>query len=281
MSHPPGSPYQPGDAPPPVPSGNEPAYTIPTGAAAVPPPAPYPAQPASGAPYAAPPAPTAQYPQAAGGAYAAPPPSGAPYVPPGQPTGYEAGPVPGFAAAPGYDPASAPPASGPPPMSAPPLSGAPYSAAPYGAPYGAPAGPAGPKRNPTVLVLAIVAGLLFILGGVMTALYIGKSGDLDRTEKNLNAQVASRDEQLTAKSTELDTLKRDLEAANAKLATAEQDLAGTKNAKDQTEKEKAAIAKCLNLVNTFLSELADGDRAGAEKAADALTAPCREADRYL
>jgi uncharacterized protein (DUF3084 family) len=132
-----------------------------------------------------------------------------------------------------------------------------------------------------VLVLAVVAGLLFILGGVMTALYIGKSGDLDRTEKNLNAQVASRDEQLTAKSTEIDTMKRDLEAANAKLATTEQNLAGTQNAKDQTEKEKAAIAKCLNLVNTFISELADGDRAGAEKAADALAAPCREADKYL
>src|SRR5690606_22358307 len=74
------------------------------------------------------------------------------------------------------------------PMSGPPLSGAPMLGVPYGSPMAAPS-----RKPPTVLVLAIVAGLLLVFSGVMTTLFLIKSSELNDTRRTLTAQVAERD----------------------------------------------------------------------------------------
>jgi chromosome segregation ATPase len=165
------------------------------------------------------------------------------------------------------------------PYSGSPFSGPPSSGPSYGAPYGAVPPP--PKRGQLPLILGIVAALLFITSGIMTGLYITKSGDLSDTQKRMTEQVSQRDDTIAAKTTEADQLKRDLTAANEKLSQTERDLTGTQNAKEQTEKEKAIIADCLNKVNAFITALANGDTAAAQRAAQATEAPCNEARKFL
>jgi hypothetical protein len=97
----------------------------------------------------------------------------------------------------------------------------------------------------------------------------------------MGQQISNRDADIAAKVTEIDTLKRDLQAAKDKADTLQRDLTGTQNAKDQTEKEKAVIADCLNKVNAFLAALAAGNSAAADRAIDALEKPCNEAEKYM
>ncbi|MFC4145293.1 hypothetical protein ACFO0M_03415 [Micromonospora mangrovi] len=189
-----------------------------------------------------------------------------------------------------YAPASAPPVSGPaypmsaPPMSAPPVSGpgfGPPMSAPPGAvpPYGAPA--AGPGKGRTTLILAVVAGLLFVLGGVMTGLYITKSGELDRTEKKLSAQVSERDGTIAANKQEIDKLRTELQTVQDKLADTEQDLTGTKNDRDEQARQKKVIATCLDKLTTAIKAAAAGNKAAFDKANKGLDKVCNEAENYL
>ncbi|MFI7518160.1 hypothetical protein [Micromonospora globbae] len=255
---------------------------------------PYAAQPAP--PFSAPPAQPAP-------PHSAPPapPFSAPSAQPTQP--FSAPPTPPFSAPPaaaGYaspaghvSPASVPPyvgpVSGPPvpgvdqPMSVPPAGA--YPGAPMSAPPGAvpPYGPAGATggRGRTVLILAVVAGLFFVLGGVMTGLYLTKSSELDRTERRLTAQVSERDGTIAANAKEIDKLKTDLQTVRDRLADTEQDLTGTRNDRDEQARQKKVIANCLDKLTTALGAAAAGDKGAYDKAMQGLDKVCDEAENYL
>ncbi|MDG4759344.1 hypothetical protein [Micromonospora sp. WMMD710] len=195
-------------------------------------------------------------------------------------------------AAPNY-PASAPPyagqVSGPPvsapgyapPMSAPPVSGPAYgqpmSAPPGMPPYGAP--PAG--RSRTVLVLAVVAALLFVVSGVMTGLFVTKNSELNRTEKRLTGQVSQRDGTIRANTTEIAKLRTDLQAMQDKLDNTEQDLTGTRNDRDEQARQKKVIASCLDKLTTALGAAAAGNKGAYDSAMKGLDKVCDEAENYL
>ncbi|SDY46564.1 hypothetical protein SAMN05444365_102348 [Micromonospora pattaloongensis] len=191
----------------------------------------------------------------------------------------------------GAGPASAPPFGGQPgapagPATVPGAPGQPYPGGPVSGPgYGQPmsgvpypAAGAGAGRSRGATVLAIVAGLLFVLGGVMTGLFIAKSSELSSTEQRLTAQVSDRDARLDANAKEIDGLKRDLETANDNLKQVEQDLAGTKNARDEQARQKEIIATCLE---TLGRAMAADDRGTFEKLAKEADKACKEADKYL
>ncbi|MEV0807892.1 hypothetical protein [Micromonospora sp. NPDC050200] len=220
---------------------------------------PYPPQP--------PAAPGQQPP--AGAVYGGQPPASAPPAPNGP---YPGGPVP--VPVPGqYAPAPAPPVSGPAygqPMSPPPGSVP---------PYGAPAPGAGKGR--TVLILAVVAGLLFVLSGVMTGLFVTKNSELTSTERRLSRQVSERDGTIAANTRELEKLRVDLQGAQDKLADTEQDLTGTRNDRDEQARQKKVIATCLDKLTTALGAAAAGNKSAFDKASKGMDKICDEADNYL
>ncbi|MEV4810299.1 hypothetical protein [Micromonospora avicenniae] len=182
---------------------------------------------------------------------------------------------------------SAPPVSGPgvdQPMSAPPVAG-PYYGAPMSAPpgsmppYGQPAPVA--RKGRAVLVLALVAGLLFVLGGVMTGLYVTKNSELDRTERRLSAQVSERDGTIAANAQEIQKLRTDLQGVQDKLADTEQDLTGTRNDRDEQARQKKVIASCLDKLTTALAAASAGNKSAYDKAMSGLDKVCDEAENYL
>lgn len=183
-------------------------------------------------------------------------------------------PLPGQPAYPA-DPISGPP-FGSPPMSGPPFGSSPMSGPPFGAPPSA-----ARRRANAVLVLAIVAGLLFALSGVMTGLFVAKAGELTDTKREFTGQVADRDTTIAANNSEIERLKRDLEAANDKIADIEQDLTGTKNDRDELARQKQVISNCLNLLGEAGAAANAGDRAAYEKAMKKAGPVCDEADKYL
>ncbi|MFG2166429.1 hypothetical protein [Micromonospora chersina] len=214
------------------------------------------------------------------------PPTGAPGYP--QPMSAPPTSVPpasGAGSAPGYpQPMSAPPTSVPPasapgyPMSAPPVSapGYPMSAPPGPVPpYGAPA--AGGGKGRAALILGIVAGLLLVLGGVMTGLYVTTNGKLHKAEQ----QVSQRDGTITANRQEIDKLKGDLQTVRDKLADTQQDLTGTKNDRDEQARQKKVIASCLDKLTTAIAAASRGDKAAFDAANKGLDKVCDEAENYL
>ncbi|MEU4480017.1 hypothetical protein AB0F68_18460 [Micromonospora sp. NPDC023966] len=220
------------------------------------------------------------------------PPPGAPVSAPGYPQPMSAPPtsvppVSGAGSAPGYpQPMSAPPTSVPPvsgagsvpgypqPMSAPP--GYPMSAPPGPVPpYGAPA--AGGGKGRAALILGIVAGLLLVLGGVMTGLYVTTNGKLDKAEQ----QVSQRDGTITANRQEIDKLKGDLQTVRDKLADTEQDLTGTKNDRDEQARQKKVIASCLDKLTAAIAAASRGDKAAFDAANKGLDKVCDEAEDYV
>jgi Tfp pilus assembly protein PilN len=145
-------------------------------------------------------------------------------------------------------------------------------------PYGTPTPGAGRGKGQQVLVLAIVAGLLFALGGVMTGLYVAKSSEASRNKLELTAQLADRDGKVDANTKEIERLKADLQTANDKVKTVEQDLTGTQNARDEQARQKQVIAKCLDLLTRAL---AAPNRAAFDKLAKEADKACTEANKYL
>ncbi|PSK62984.1 hypothetical protein B0E53_05079 [Micromonospora sp. MH33] len=246
-----------------------------------------PEPPQYGAPHPDPtlPQPTAPVPgQYAPGAAPVPPP-GAPGSAPGYPQPMSAPPtsvppVSGAGSVPGYpQPMSAPPVSAPgyptpvPPVSAP---GYPMSAPPGPVPpYGAPA--AGRGKGRAALILGIVAGLLLVLGGVMTGLYVTTNGKLHKAEQ----QVSQRDGTITANRQEIDKLKGDLQTVRDKLADTQQDLTGTKNDRDEQARQKKVIASCLDKLTTAIAAASRGDKAAFDAANKGLNKVCDEAENYL
>ncbi|GAB3145218.1 hypothetical protein GCM10027290_24700 [Micromonospora sonneratiae] len=214
-------------------------------------------------------------------------------------TAYQPAETPGVPAQGGYPgttgPVSTPPFSGG-PVSSPPASAQPTyatgqsSAPPFGQPmsgppassppYGTPA-PASGGAGRKVLVLAIVAGLLFVVGGVMTGLFVAKSSELNRTKSDLTAQVAERDGKIDVNTKEIEKLKQDLQAANDKVKSVEQDLTGTKNDRDEQARQKQVIGKCLDQLTTALAAAAANNRAAYDQAMKGLNTICNEAEKYL
>ncbi|MGW4154067.1 hypothetical protein ACWEDF_13040 [Micromonospora chersina] len=232
------------------------------------------------------PQPTAPVPgQYAPGAAPVPPPSAPGYPQPMSAPPTSVPPVSGAGSVPGYpQPMSAPPTSVPPasapgyPMSAPPVSapGYPMSAPPGPVPpYGAPA--AGGGKGRAALVLGIVAGLLLVLGGVMTGLYVTTNGKLHKAEQ----QVSQRDGTITANRQEIDKLKGDLQTVRDKLADTQQDLTGTKNDRDEQARQKKVIASCLDKLTTAIAAASRGDKAAFDAANKGLDKVCDEAENYL
>ncbi|MFG3600046.1 hypothetical protein [Micromonospora chersina] len=214
------------------------------------------------------------------------PPTGAPgYPQPMSAPPTSVPPVSGAGSVPGYpQPMSAPPTSVPPfsapgyPMSAPPVSapGYPMSAPPGPVPpYGAPA--AGGGKGRAALILGIVAGLLLVLGGVMTGLYVTTNGKLHKAEQ----QVSQRDGTITANRQEIDKLKGDLQTVRDKLADTQQDLTGTKNDRDEQARQKKVIASCLDKLTTAIAAASRGDKAAFDAANKGLNKVCDEAENYL
>ncbi|MBY8871206.1 hypothetical protein K7640_05015 [Micromonospora sp. PLK6-60] len=122
-----------------------------------------------------------------------------------------------------------------------------------------------------------MAGLLFVLGGVMTGLYVTTNGKLDRAEK----QVSQQEGTIGANQREIDKLKVDLQSLRDKLADTQQDLTGTKNDRDEQARQKKIIASCLDKLTTALGAASRGDRATFEAASKGLEKVCNEADNYL
>ncbi|MEU4399496.1 hypothetical protein [Micromonospora orduensis] len=256
------------------PAGGEPTVRHPAGQ-------PVPQRYTPGQP--APQYPTAQYgspqptPAQYGAAQPAPAQYGAPQAAPAQhgaAPAQHAAPQP----TPGY-PASAPPYAGQ--VSGPPVSGPAYgqpmSAPPGMSPYGTP--PAG--RSRTVLVLAVVAALLFVVSGVMTGLFVTKNSELNRTEKRLTGQVSQRDGTIAANTTEISKLKTDLQTMQDKLDNTEQDLTGTRNDRDEQARQKKVIASCLDKLTTALGAAAAGNKGAYDAAMKGLDKVCDEAENYL
>lgn len=181
---------------------------------------------------------------------------------------------PGF----GPQPMSGPPVSGPgfgpQPMSGPPGAAPPYGPAGYGTPTGT---PAGGGRGRTTLILALVAGLLLVLGGVMTGLYVTTNGKLTSAER----QVSQRDGTISANQREIEKLKGEVKAVQERLADTEQDLTGTKNDRDEQARQKKVIANCLDKLTTAITAASRGDKAGFEAANKGLDKICDEAENYL
>ncbi|RLK22779.1 hypothetical protein DER29_0623 [Micromonospora sp. M71_S20] len=276
MSQPPtgpeGYPPYPPAAPGQPPSGGAPHGTTYGSARPYTPEQPDAGQQYSPAPQQYNPAPSGGYPQSA---------------PPASP-GYTPG-----SASPGYAPGSASPhagqVSGGPafgqPMSVPPASGPAYGqplSAPPGSapPFGAPA-PGGPGKSHKVLILAVVAGLLFVLGGVMTGLFVSTTNELDRTEKKMASEVSQRDGTIAANGKEIEKLKTDLQAVRDKLGDTEQDLTGTRNDRDEQARQKKVIASCLDKLTTALAAAANGNKAAYDKAIQGMDKVCNEAEKYL
>ncbi|MGW0433129.1 hypothetical protein ACWDV4_11385 [Micromonospora sp. NPDC003197] len=238
--------------------------------------------PASGAPTSGTPAPTAPMPAFHQTAY---PPAENPGVP-------ASGGYPGAAGPVSTPPFGAGPVSSPPVPSQQAYSTGQASAPPFGQPMSGPPGPPTPYGAPApgaggggggrkVLVLAIVAGLLFVIGGVMTGLFVAKSSELSRTEKELTAQVADRDGKITLNNAEIEKLKQDLQAANDKVKSVEQDLTGTKNDRDEQARQKKVIGDCLNKLTAALSAAAANNKAAYDQAMKGLNTICNEAEKYL
>ncbi|WFE39125.1 hypothetical protein [Micromonospora sp. WMMD998] len=203
----------------------------------------------------------------------------APFPAPAQPMPAPPVPVPPVSGA-GYpQPMSAPPGSGP-GYEPQPMSGPPGAVPPYGpaGPYGPPAGaPAGGGRGRTTLVLGLVAGLLLVLGGVMTTLYVTTNSKLTKAEQ----QVSQRDGTISANQREIDRLKGEMKTVQERLADTEQDLTGTKNDRDEQARQKKVIGDCLNKLTTALAAASRGDKAAFEEANKGLDKVCDEAENYL
>jgi hypothetical protein len=150
--------------------------------------------------------------------------------------------------------------------------GPPMSGAPTGPIYEpGPPGPGVPgRRRPGVPLLAALLVLLLLVGGVMTALYLTKNGELGDTKQDLTAQQAK-----------VKDLEQQLQKTKDDLADARQDLTGTQNAQKETQRQKQVISKCLNLIAQMGRAAQRGDQTAYNKAARDADKTCTEAEKYL
>ena len=129
-----------------------------------------------------------------------------------------------------------------PPVSAVPVSAYPTSGYGYPAPV-----PAQPKKSKAALVLGIATGLLVLATGVMTTLFVLKSGELADTKTTLTQQVADRDKTIASKDRELSSGKSQLETTKGELEKSKQSLEGVTN-------ENKAMVACLDKLDAFMKK---------------------------
>jgi chromosome segregation ATPase len=147
-----------------------------------------------------------------------------------------------------------------------------------GPPYYPPTSGAVGRRGRAAIALGVVAVALLLAGGVMTALFVTKSGELDRTRTELSDQVARRDTTISDHQARIRSLEQQLQEAKDEVEDVRQELTGTQNAKTQVETEKAAIVKCLDLVEQMLASTTQSQ---FEKRSAAAEKACAEAEKYL
>ncbi|GIF73106.1 hypothetical protein [Asanoa siamensis] len=255
----PASPYT---APAPQPASPYAAPSTPASPYAAPstPASPYPAPTTPAAPYAAPTTPQP---------YGAPAPQPAsPYTAPATPTAQP------YPATPADQPTAANPYAVP-PVSGQPVYGAPYpdqplSATPYSVPPMAP-----PKQRRTaVLVLSIVTAFLFIASGLLGGLLVAQRGETSRA----NTEIAAQRDEITAKTKKLDEMEANLNAVNSENLLKGQELEGSKNDRNEQERQKKVVAKCLDLLMDAFSADTESQ---FDKRIAAAEKTCDEADRYM
>jgi hypothetical protein len=177
--------------------------------------------------------------------------------------------------APGYPPPM-PPQQMPPPQA--PTSGWPATAStpPYavsgapvvtGVPYGQPP-PA--QRSSTTMVLIITAVALFLLGGVMTGLFLVKNNELGDTKQELTSQVSDRDKTITSNQERLTKLEADRKAVNDELAKNKTSLA-------DVTKDRDALVPCMRRFNEALDAAGRNNEAALDTALRQATTACEKA----
>jgi hypothetical protein len=141
--------------------------------------------------------------------------------------------------------------------------------------------PAGrPSRAPLIIV-SVVAGLLLVVGGVMTYLWVSTASELDDTRVDLTGQVEELNTTVGARDGEIDRLNDELQQTQDELSDAQTALEGTENQVDVLEEEKDTIRQCLVLFGEANAAIEAGDDAAAEAILAEAEPICEEADRAL
>lgn len=132
-----------------------------------------------------------------------------------------------------------------------------------------------------LVIVSVVAGLLLVVGGVMTALWVSTASELDQTRADLTGQVNELNDTVADRDGEIDRLSDELQQTQDELSDAQTALEGTENQVDVLEEEKDTIRECL----LMFGEAAAASDAGNEAEANAIIAEaepiCEEADRAL
>ncbi|GLH97282.1 hypothetical protein [Phytohabitans aurantiacus] len=182
----------------------------------------------------------------------------------------------------GYPPPQMPPPMPPPQQMPPPqvpTSGWPAtaSAPPYAVsgapavtsvPYGQPQPPS--QRSSTTTVLIITAVALFLLGGVMTGLFLVKNNELGDTKQELTSQVSERDKTITSNQEKLTKLEADLKAVTDELAKNKTSLA-------DVTKDRDALVPCMRRFNEALDAAGRNNEAALDTALRQATTACEKA----
>jgi septal ring factor EnvC (AmiA/AmiB activator) len=132
-----------------------------------------------------------------------------------------------------------------------------------------------------VVILSVVVGLLLVAGGLMTFLWLDKSGELDDTRADLTSQINELNDTVAARDGEVDRLGTELQEAQDSLTDAETQLEGTENTVDELEANQDTIRECILLLGAANVALEEGDEAEADALAAQAEPICAEADRIL
>jgi hypothetical protein len=163
------------------------------------------------------------------------------------------------------------------PMVGAPMSGAPMSGGPFGGPTAAVPVTTPPRRGMGTVIFGALAAFLLILAGIMTALYVAKTGQYN----DANKTVAARDTTISNQNTKISGLQTDLQKAKDDLDAAKRDLNGSQTLADDLKKQKQVIKNCLNLLGEAADLSDKGDKAGADAKLKEAGPICDEADTYL
>lgn len=132
-----------------------------------------------------------------------------------------------------------------------------------------------------MVIVSVVAGLLLVVGGVMTYLWLSTASELDETRADLTGQVDELTDTVAARDGEIDQLSDELQQTQDELSDAQTALEGTENQVDVLEEEKNTIRECLVLVSEASAAIDAGDTARAESILADAEPICDEADRAL
>jgi prefoldin subunit 5 len=139
----------------------------------------------------------------------------------------------------------------------------------------------GRGRSGPLLVTSIAAGLLLVIGAVLTYLWLAAESELSDTRTDLNGQIEELNTTVSGQSGEIDRLGDELETAQDELTDAQTALEGTENQVEVLEDEQDVIGTCIRLVREANVAIEDGDDEAAEELLIQAGPVCDEADRIL